>query len=435
MDFVTLPPEVTSALIHSGPGPGSLIEASGAWQRLGSGLEESVPTYASVVSSLIEAWQGPSSVAMTQAVAPYLAWLRTTAQQCQQIASSTLAAVAAFTSVRASVVSVAQVSANRTRLAQLLATNTFGINLPAIAATEDQYQAMWANNSAAMSRYRAASAQATTLPQFFSPPQIASPTATAQASAVSAAAAASTPAAPTLGNIFNIFAPGSNTGGTGLAGLLNVFSGSAGSSFGSLLNSNLVTGALVNTIFGSGLPINLLSYLAQNTAAQALQAVGGDIGTGLSEGQAALGAGAGAFGAAGLSAEPTAAIGVGVSVGELTAPAAVVGLLPASHTPVQLASAVAPLPSEESGLPLPFLPPLMPPPISAGSGWRKRKQQTYGESEDPEYEKYDEYEDGSEEALPESPGSGWRKRGKDYDEIEYGAELPGTVMQKPPSAG
>ena len=88
------------------------------------------------------------------------------AQQAQQSASSARAAVAAFSAVSAAVVPVSQVTANRTRLARLLATNILGVNLPAIALTEDQYQAMWANNSAAMSRYQAASAQATTtLPQ------------------------------------------------------------------------------------------------------------------------------------------------------------------------------------------------------------------------------------------------------------------------------
>ena len=71
-------------------------------------------------------------------------------------------------------------------------------------------------------------------------------------------------------------------------------------------------------------------------------------------------------------------------------------LLPASQTPVQLASAVSPLPAGQSGLPL--LPPIMPPPMSAGSGWRKRKQQK-------------------------------------YEDISIGAELKGTVMPRPPSAG
>jgi PPE-repeat protein len=318
---------------------------------------------------------------MTQAVEPYLNWLRTTAQQCQQMAVAVQDAIAAFISARSSVVPVASVSANRARLTQLLATNRFGINLPAIAETEDEYLDMWANNSAAMSRYEAASAQATTLPKFSSPLAIANPAGTAAQASVTSAAATGTTTSATLSpasilsNIIN-FDP--NAGWFGLA---NTYA---------------------NQFISSGFPINLLSYAAQNTSAQALQTVGGDIGTGLSEGQSALGAGAGAlggvgkFGAAGLSAEPTAAIGIGVSVGKLTAPPAVVGLLPASQVPVQLASAATPITASDSGFPMP---PLMPPPISsAGSGWRKRKQQK-------------------------------------YDDISIGAELKGTVMPRPPSAG
>jgi PPE-repeat protein len=383
MEFTTLPPEVISALIHAGPGAQSLIEASDAWQRLGTNLEESAGINGAALSSLTEDWHGPSASAMAQAVQPYLTWLRTTAQQCQQIASSALAAVAAFTSVQTAVVPVAQVLANRTRLAQLLATNTFGKNLPAIAQTEDQYQGMWANNSAAMSRYQAASAQATTLPQFSSPPSITNPAgAAAQASAApgtaassSAARAAAAAAAPAAaGDSLNL---GLLDPTTGYFGLANQY---------------------VNQFVSSGFPINLLSYLAQNTSAQALQTVGGDIGQGLSEGQSALGAGSGAlgaFGSAGLSAEPTAAIGVGVSMGKLTAPPAVVGLLPASQAPVQLASVATPLTAADSGFPLP---PLMPPPIAAGTGWRKRKPQK-------------------------------------YEDIAIGRELKGTVMPRPPSAG
>ncbi len=379
MEFTALPPEVTSALIHSGPGADSLIEASGAWQRLATSLEDSAGVNTATLTSLIGTWQGPSAAAMTQAVEPYLSWLRTTAQQCQQMAVAAQDAVAAYNSARASVVPVASVTANRTRLKQLLATNRFGINLPAIAQTEDDYLDMWANNSAAMSRYEAASAQATTLPKFSSPLSITNPagTATQAGAASSAAATTATTSAQSLLSQIEAFDP--NAGWVGLA---NTYA---------------------NQFISSGFPINLLSYLAQNTSAQALQTVGGDIGTGLSEGQAALGgAGAGAlggigkFGAAGLSAEPTAAIGIGVSMGKLTAPPAVVGLLPASQVPVQLTSAATPIVGSDSGFPMP---PLMPPPISsAGSGWRKRKQQK-------------------------------------YDDISIGAELKGTVMPRPPSAG
>jgi PPE-repeat protein len=377
MDFITLPPEVTSALIHSGPGAESLIEASGAWQQLGTGLEESVPIYASVLSSLTEAWNGPSSLAMVQAVEPYVTWLRTTAQQAQQTAASAQAAAAAFSSVRSAVVHPAQVSANRTQLAQLLATNLLGRNLAAIAANEAQYESMWANNSAAMSRYQAASAQAATLPQLSSPPAIANPTGVAaQASVVPAATAAASaaPAAaaadpPSIASILGVFDPT-----TGYIGLANQWG---------------------NQFLSSGFPINMLSVFAQLATVQGIQSVGGEVGQGLAEGEAALGPSAlGSLGGLGLA--PAATMGAGVSIGKLTAPPAVVGILPASQAPVQLASAASPLPPGESGLP--FLPPLMPPPISAGSGWRKRKQQK-------------------------------------YEDLEYGLELKGTVIPKPPSAG
>jgi PPE-repeat protein len=395
MDFGILPPEITATLIHSGPGAGSWVEASDVWQQLAIELEDSLPGYGSVLSSLADAWSGPSPMAMIEAVEPYLAWVRTTAQQCEQLAASAQAAAAAFELASRTMVFPVQVSANRTQLAQLLATNWFGSNLPAIAATEDEYEGMWLNNSAAMYRYQAASARALALPQFSSPSAIASPTAAAaQASAVPAAAA-STPAASILQSIF---APNTNATGTGLAGLLNLFSGSSQSSFGSLLNSNILNpGILTSTVPGSGFPINLLSYLAQSNSAQALQSVGGDIGQGLSEGETALGGAAAeladAIRAAGTA--PTAAVGVGVSIGRLTMPPAVVGMLAASQTPVQLAAAVSPLAADESGFP--FMPPPMMPPVTPRD---KRKRE-----------------------------------GRDYDDIAIGLEIKGTFMTRPPSAG
>jgi PPE-repeat protein len=387
MEFTTLPPEVTSALINSGPGAESLIEASGGWQRLATNLEDFAGIYGAALSSLAGSWHGPSSVAMVQAVQPYQTWLRTTAQQCQQTASSAQSAAAAFASARATVVPTSQVLANRARLAQLLATNRFGSNLPAIAETEDQYQSMWANNAAAMNRYQAASAQAATLPQFATPPAITNPAGVAaQASAApgTTTAAANSPASvvSNLSSLVSNFANSNN-----LESILS----DPNSGFFGLANT------YANQFVSSGFPINLLSYLAQNSSAQALQTVGGDIGQGLSEGMQAVGGapkGLGALGSAGLSAEPTAAIGTGVSIGKLTAPPAVVGLLPASQ--VQLASAATPLTAADPGFPM--LPPLMPPPVSAGSGWRKRKQQK-------------------------------------YEDIALGAELKGTVMHPPPSAG
>jgi hypothetical protein len=182
---------------------------------------------------------------------------------------------------------------------------------------------------------------------------------------------------------------------------LNLFSGSSQSSVGSLSNSNILNPAILTSTFpGSGFPINLLSYLAQSTTAQAAQNLGGELGQGLSQGESLFGGiGADLSNAVrGVGSAPTAAVGVGVSLGKLTAPPAMVGLLSASQAPVQLASAASPLTAGESGFP--FLPPPMMPPVVPRKG----------------------------------KGEG-KREGRDYDDIEIGLEIKGTFMTRPPSAG
>ena len=377
MSFITLPPEITSALIHSGPGAGSWLVASRAWERLGTDLEDSIRDYAPVLSALTEAWRGPSAAAMTQAVGPYVTWLRTTAQQCRQLSSSAQVAAAAFGSTLVSVVHPSVVTANRAQLVHLLATNAFGMNLPAIAATEALYQEMWANNSSAIFRYQAASAQALPVSQFTSPPTITTATGAATQASAAATTATNSTAAPTVASIISQLESFNPL--DGWFGLANQYA---------------------NQFISSGFPINLLSYAAQNSSAQALESVAPEIGQGLSEGESALGTASASLSSAvqvlGGAQAPTAAMGVGVKIGNLVAPPAVVGLLPAAQTPVQLASQVTPLAAADSGFPLP---PLMLPPISsAGSGWRKRKPQK-------------------------------------YEDVAYGMDVKGTVMPRPPSAG
>jgi PPE-repeat protein len=67
------------------------------------------------------------------------------------------------------------IAANRALLMALVASNLFGQNTPAIAATEAQYAEMWAQDAAAMYGYAGASASATMLTPFIPPPQSTNP--------------------------------------------------------------------------------------------------------------------------------------------------------------------------------------------------------------------------------------------------------------------
>ena len=382
IDFGILPPEITSALIHSGPGAWSLIDAAAVWQELSLELEQALNGYTMELSALAAVWQGPSSAALTEAVQPYLAWLATTAQQCQEIAASMGVVTTAFELTHWTVVHPSVVAANRTRLAALIATNFFGINLPAIAETEAEYNAMWVNNSAAMYRYAGTSLAAIKLPQFSPAPSVTNPSGTATQAAVVPAATGATRTAAAVN-----LATAQDLNTTSFFGL---DPDSGWFKYWSVWGWQEIAG---------GMPVNLLSYLAQFNTAQALQGVGGDIAQGLAEGSGALTSAeaslASALSSAGSSLMPRASMGVSVLVGKLSLPPAAVSMLPGVQaTPVQLASAVSPLPSGPSSLPGVPLAPLRP-----------------------------------------GAGKGGRRGSRDYDDIEIGAEIPGTVVNGPPSAG
>src|ERR1700722_12371145 len=97
MDFGAFPPEFNSARMYSGPGPYSMLAAATAWKGLAAQLHSSASSYGSVISVLTDgSWSGPSSMAMEDAVAPYLAWINATAAQAEQAGSQAQAAAAAY---------------------------------------------------------------------------------------------------------------------------------------------------------------------------------------------------------------------------------------------------------------------------------------------------------------------------------------------------
>ncbi len=170
MDFTSLPPEINSARMYVGPGSAPMLAAAAAWDALAFELYSTESSYQSVVTVLTAGpWLGPAAASMIAAAAPYVAWTRITATQAEQTANQARAAATAYETAFAETVPPPVVAANRSLLLALVATNLFGQNTAAIAATEAQYAEMWAQDTGAMLGYASASSSATTLTPFTSP--------------------------------------------------------------------------------------------------------------------------------------------------------------------------------------------------------------------------------------------------------------------------
>jgi PPE-repeat protein len=199
MDFAALPPEVNSGRMYAGAGSGPMLAAAVAWQGLAVELNSAARSYAAVVADLTDtAWLGSASVSMAAAVAPYVAWMSTTAEQAAHSAVQARSAVAAYEAAFVATVPPPVIAQNRALLMSLVATNVLGQNTPAIAATETHYAEMWAQDVTAMYGYASGSAAATTLTPFTVPPQNTNPAgvgaqvaAVGQATGTSAAAPSS----------------------------------------------------------------------------------------------------------------------------------------------------------------------------------------------------------------------------------------------------
>ena len=172
LDFAWLPPEINSARIFAGAGSGPLHVAATAWDGLAQDLSASASSFDSVIVGLTSGpWAGPASASMAAAAAPYVGWLTAAAGQASAAAAQARAAAAAFETALAATVHPAAVTANRTTLSTLIATNFFGLNAPAIASTEFTYVEMWAADVGAMMGYHTTSTSvASTLTQFDVPP-------------------------------------------------------------------------------------------------------------------------------------------------------------------------------------------------------------------------------------------------------------------------
>jgi PPE-repeat protein len=197
LDYGLLPPEINSLRMYTGPGSSSLVAASTGWGELATELHAVSAGFTSVISTLTSGpWLGPASTALLTAVTPYVGWLQSSATQAETAASQAAAAVSAHETAFSMTVPPPVVTANRSLLATLVATNFLGQNTPAIATTEAEYFEFWAQDAAAMYGYLTSSLSAIQLPDFTEPPEVADPSGTAKQSAAVSKAAADTTTNP-----------------------------------------------------------------------------------------------------------------------------------------------------------------------------------------------------------------------------------------------
>jgi PPE-repeat protein len=175
MNFATLPPEINSGRIYAGPGSGPMTEATTAWDRLASRLYTTVADYRAVTSKLVARSEYLAAMAIAQAAAPYMDWLNAAAAQAQHAATQLVAAMSAHETALAAMVPPPAIEANRAHRRSLALTNCLGQTSPAIADTEAEYERMWAQDCDAMYAYADASAAASTVTPFTSPPMTAGP--------------------------------------------------------------------------------------------------------------------------------------------------------------------------------------------------------------------------------------------------------------------
>ncbi|KAZ43048.1 PPE family protein PPE57 [Mycobacterium tuberculosis M1410] len=173
MPFTLTPAHYISNVIYAGPGADSMRAASQQLRELAFSANMTAESLTDRLGELQENWKGSSSEFMADAALRYLDWLSKHSSQILRTANTIHHLANTYEETLLRVVPPATIANNREERRRLIASNVAGVNAPAIADLDAQYQSYGDTNVQAMNLYaERAQTLLSDLPRWREPPQI-----------------------------------------------------------------------------------------------------------------------------------------------------------------------------------------------------------------------------------------------------------------------